>query len=109
MPNTYEDRGIIKWAPFDALVGFHGLLNELKDQLSRRERPVLSDDDYEALNRHLMQAINERCMTSIHYFTKGHIRQLYGRITKVDFTFKTITVDHQKTLSAQDLIAIECL
>ena len=30
MNNTYVDRGIIKWAPFDGLAGFNDLYKQLK-------------------------------------------------------------------------------
>lgn len=109
MHNTYQDRGIIKWAPFDALVGYHGLLNDLKEKMGRKERPVLSDDDYESLNRNLNLALEAHKITSIYYFKKGYIHQLYGYITKADFIKRRIIIDHQYIILADDLISIECI
>ena len=106
---SYKDRGIMKWAPFDALVGFHGLLNDLKQKLGQIERPLLSDDDHETLNRQLALAVDSSCLVNIYYFKNGYIQQQYGHITKVDFVFKKIILDGCIKISANDMIAIACL
>ncbi len=72
MDNTsYQDRGIIKWAPFDALVGYHSLLKELRHRLGKSERPILSDDQYEEFNRKLNMSWVKKQLIIIHYFEDG--------------------------------------
>jgi thioredoxin-related protein len=107
MDNTYKDRGIIKWAPFDALSGYQGLLNTLKYRLGQKEKPTLSDDDYEQLNKDLLQALEKQTFVTIYYFKKGYIHYISGYMTKADFIFKCIVVNRQTKLLAHDIIAIE--
>ncbi len=84
MLKTYVDRGIIKWNAFDALVGYSSMLEEMRYRLGKKERPVLSDDDYEQLNRDLINAMQNRLEIEIRYFHDGYARFTYGTIKRVD-------------------------
>ena len=88
--HKYIDRGIIKWAPFDALVGYSSLLNELRYKLGKKAKPVLSDDQYEELNRKLNLAYHHQLEIEIEYFYDGYIKVSYGVIKKLDFIHKRI-------------------
>ena len=58
MPSAYIDRGIIKWAAFDALSGYHSMLKEMQHRLGKKAKPILSDDEYELLNLNLQKPMN---------------------------------------------------
>lgn len=47
----YKDRGIIKWAPFDALVGFNDLIKEMLNNKNKIEKPILNEDRLEKMDR----------------------------------------------------------
>jgi hypothetical protein len=106
MPSRYVDRGIIKWAPFDALVGYHSLLEEMKHRLGKKDKPILSDDDFEELNRKLILALKETKEIEIRYFQDGYIHSTFGTIKKVDYTKKQLVLTTCETLAAADIVEI---
>lgn len=107
--SIYRDRGIIKWAPFDALVGFHSLLKELKYRLNRQEQPILSDDQYERLNQTLKIAIENHYFVSIHYYQDGYIQSIAGYIQKVDWINRKIILEGRFSISASHILEIEMI
>jgi hypothetical protein len=107
MPSTYVDRGIIKWNAFDALVGYHSMLEEMKYRLGKKERPSLSDDTYEELNRKLNNAIAKANDVEIKYYHDGYLRHTFGHINRVDYQNKIIILSTFEKLNAEDIIDIE--
>ena len=48
--SEYKDRGIVKWAPFDALIGHSAMLENMIYNLSKKQKNSLSDDEYEDMS-----------------------------------------------------------
>lgn len=109
MLSTYHDRGIIKWAAFDALSGFNPMLKEMKHRLGETTKPILSDDDYETLNRTMQNAILDNHEISLTYFESGYSKTTFGRIKKIDYNTKIITLSTLEKISALDILRIELL
>ena len=109
MPSTYVDRGIIKWNAFDALVGYSSMLEEMKYRLGKKDKPVLSDDDYEELNRSLVSAWKDHQEVELKYFHDGYVRTTYGIIDSLDFTQKEIRLSTYETFKAEDIIRLSIL
>ena len=55
--SKYVDRGIIKWSPFDGLAGFNDLFTELRNRLTKMDKPTLLEDRLEELDRKLKAAL----------------------------------------------------
>ncbi len=106
MLNHYVDRGIIKWSAFDALVGYHSMLEEMKYRLGKKEKPILSEDQLEELNRKLQEARMNDLEFELKYFHDGYIRYTFGKIKKIDFSSKTIILSTMERLHAEDIIEI---
>ena len=105
--NTYVDRGIIKWAPFDALVGYHSLIQELKYRLGKKDRPILSDDQYEEMNRKLQIAVYQNLEIEIEYYKDGYTRATLGTIKKIDWIQHLIILSTFEKIYAHDIINIQ--
>ncbi|PKK98215.1 MAG: hypothetical protein CVV57_08090 [Tenericutes bacterium HGW-Tenericutes-2] len=104
--NHYVDRGIIKWAPFDALVGYHSMIKELKYRLGKKEKPILSDDQYEEMNRKLQLALNQNLEIEIEYYTDGYMRSTFGRIKKIDWIYQIIILSTFEKIDAKNILEI---
>ena len=104
--NTYVDRGIIKWSPFDALVGYHSLIQELKYRLGKQDRPILSDDQYEEMNRKLQIAVYQNLEIEVEYYKDGYTRFSLGTIRKIDWIQHVIILSTFEKISAHDIINI---
>ncbi|MDY0294319.1 MAG: YolD-like family protein [Acholeplasmataceae bacterium] len=106
MPSTYHDRGIIKWAPFDALVGYGAMIRELKLRLNRIEKPQLSDDQYDEMNQKLVLALHQDLEISISYYEDGFIRTTWGKIKKIDRVNQLIILTPLERIKAYNIIDI---
>jgi len=104
--NKYVDRGIIKWAAFDALVGYHSMLEEMKHRLGKKEKPTLSEDALDELNRKLQEAIQKDSEIEVHYFHDGYTRFTFGKITKVDYNSRLIFLSTKEKFLAEDILEI---
>lgn len=103
----YKDRGIMKWAPFDALTGFNELIKDLKHKLGKKEKPELLEDRLEELDRTLKKAIKEHQTLMVEYFHDGYIITTHGHIAKVDFHHKLVQLDTKEVIRIDDIINLE--
>jgi hypothetical protein len=104
--STYVDRGIIKWAPFDALVGFHGILQEMRHQMFKSDKPTLSEDQYAELNQKLNLAFNLQLEIQVSYFSDGYVKTTFGFIKKLDWINRTLMFSHYEKIQADDILEI---
>ncbi len=107
MHSVYKDRGIIKWAAFDALAGFNSMLGEMRHRLRKIKKPILSEDDFDIFNRKMNQALSENLDISITYYEKGYFKLTFGKIKKVDYINKLVILDTLEKIQALDIINIE--
>lgn len=109
MPSAYIDRGIIKWAAFDALNGYHSMLKEMQHRLGKKDKPILSDDDYEQLNRNIKEAYINKQEIELKYYSDGYIKVTYGKIAKTDYVNKIIKLSTYETVLAEDIVSLEII
>lgn len=109
MPSPYVDRGLIKWAPFDALNGYSSMLKEMRYRLRKQEKPILSNDQYEELNRHMQEAIVNDEEVEIQFFDCGYIKVSYGKIKKLDFVYKIVVLTTDEKIRAADIISVDLI
>ncbi|MCF7923927.1 MAG: YolD-like family protein [Candidatus Izimaplasma sp.] len=107
MPSRYIDRGIIKWAPFNALNGYSTMLKEMKFRTRKNKKPILSDDEYQTLNLNIQQAIRENLEVEIEYYENGYIKYGFGKIKKLDFIHKLLILSTNEKIPAIDVLSLE--
>lgn len=105
----YKDRGIIKWAPFDALNGFHEALRLHKYNINKKERPILSEDQFTTMNVTLMESLRNKSEIEIYYFEDGYIKNIFGHIKKIDYIFKNISLDNNIKIEIDDIVDLNNL
>lgn len=99
------DRGIIKWLPFDALIGYKNAILKLKEKREKIKEPILSIDQIEILNKTLNNAVRNMKNVRVYYYQKGLIYYLVGQIKKVDYIYKKIKID-DLWLTADSIVEI---
>ena len=105
--NSYQDRGIIKWMPFDALSGFGQLIYELTHTHLKKTPPMLLDDQLNELDYLLQEAFrHKRELTMIYYKNHAYI-QTTAWIRSLDFIHKTINLSTGERVAAKHVIYIE--
>ena len=102
----YKDRGIIKWAPFDALVGFKELINKMHYNRNKKPKPILSSDQLENMDYLLQEALIKKLELVFDYYEDGYIKTVYGKIKKVDQINQLIILNNNLKLTVNSITNI---
>ena len=85
-----NDRGIIKWQPFDSLFSSA----EIKDFINKKnniiKKPILSEDQKIFKEEKILEAYHENIMANITIFSNNRIYQINKKILKIIFVNKKI-------------------
>lgn len=100
-------RGMVKWLPFKSLVGQEKYIEELKNEKSKAERPILSEDQKEEINDVLISLLKNESVV-ITYFNNGRIISKEEIFIKCDLNnrriyFKNISFDINNLLKIKKL------
>lgn len=89
-----SDRGMKKWAPFNALESQQDEVHKIIQEKQRVPFPTLSDEQIEEINYFLSTYDNEECIIQFYY--DGFIKIIQGTIIKIDINNKFIkTLNHK--------------
>jgi len=105
--SNYKDRGIMKWAPFDALEGHGAMLEELIYNMMKKEKSSISEDSYNEIESELKKALSKESYVSIDYYKEGYVLKTYGKIKKIDEINKALVLDTQETINFIDVLNLE--
>ena len=89
-----QDRGYIKWAPFNSLFNDNKLLNEIKSKKEKINKPILSNDQIEYLNEKIFEAYTNHLKVNIDIYKDQKINRLTGYINNINSNKKCITFNN---------------
>lgn len=96
-------RKMVKWAPFVSLKEQTIYLNKLKQERLKVSRPLLSEDEMNAINDVLVNYHGQKL--TITYYDQGFVKEVETTIRKIDpYQKKVITPEVE--LSFDDLIRL---
>jgi len=81
---TYNDRKMLKWLPFEALEAQGEMFDELYDAYGKEERPLLSEDQCAAMQYAVEEAYLRNKPLRIRYFEHGRRHEYCGKVTNID-------------------------
>lgn len=102
----YKDRGIMKWAPFDALSGFTKLIGELKHNRNKVERPIFTQDVLDEFTITINEAMTTNVDVEIEYYEDGYFKKNVCKIRAVNMLLKTIILESNIILNMIDVTNI---
>lgn len=105
----YKDRGIIKWAPFDALKGFSEAIYNYQYNKGKKAKPVILEDQLEIMDYTIKKAINNNLEVMIYYYSDGYIKNFYSYVKKVDIIKRVISFDNNVKLKIEGIIDVKLL
>lgn len=100
----YKDRGIIKWAPFDALVGFHGEIAKMIYNQNKIEQPILAEDRLYEMDLTIKEAINFNKELQIDYYEDGYIKTIVDYVLKIDLYEQKVILKSRYSLDLSSII-----
>lgn len=104
----YKDRGIIKWAPFDALIGFNQMIADIKYKMGKKDKPILSEDHLEHMNRQIRFAVEKKEEVRLNYYEDGYFYEVFGHIKYVDMIKKIIVLSVNQEIYLENIMNIYC-
>ena len=93
-----------QWMPFNSL--FNG--NEEKDKIVviNKKKPILSEEQIEAIENKIIEAFTEQVPVEIIHYKKYNYISSKGIITKINSVRKTITLNNDEILYFANIIKI---
>lgn len=104
--SEYKDRGIIKWAPFDALNGHTAIIEELIFNLNKKQKREISVDDYNEFDRIVKKAIKDNETICVDYFDNGYTYSTFGKIKKIDQNNKIMVLDTNESICFDSVMKV---
>lgn len=86
-----QDRGYIKWEPFNSVISDKVILNDLSNKRNIVEKPTLSEDQINYLNDYIFEAYTNHLKVNLYIYNNFKIIKLIGFINNINITKKYIT------------------
>lgn len=95
-----------RWAPFNAVIDGDKAIKEILDRKSYIQKPILSEEMIEEIEREILTSYNEKTSITLKYYNNGKISETEGIITKLDPINKKITINSTFSLFFPSIIEI---
>jgi len=105
---TYNDRGMLKWLPFEALEAQAEYHEDLRERLAEEERPLLSEDQCAAMQYAVEEAWMKKRPLGVVHFDNGRRSKKEGHLSGIDMEQRLLFVDGVP-LAFDDLVDIRVL
>ena len=101
-----EDRGIIKWQPFNSLINGNAIINSLLKEKAKIKKPIISEEEKNEIEAKIIDAYFTQITVNITYYKDGNVIKVEGKIKKIDQVYKLVYLNELKLLFSQ-IISIE--
>lgn len=101
-----KDRGIIKWQPFNSIVGEKELINSLLKEKQKIKKPILSLEQQRKIEEKLVEAYYEQIPVTLKIYKNGLVYQFTSNILSMDYVFKKITLKTGKIILFQQILEV---
>lgn len=101
-----EDRGMIKWQPFNSLINGNEVINSILKEKEKIKKPIISEEEKNEIEAKIIDAYFTQIIVNITYFKNGNLTKVEGRIKKIDQVYKLVYLNELKLLFNQ-IISIE--
>lgn len=102
-----NDRGMIKWMPFNSVVPCNVIKNEMAKKKSINIMPSLSEDQINDICDKITYAYHNKCLIDITYFYNGNIFNKKGKIKIINIDKHKLLLDDNKYIYFSQIIKIK--
>ena len=89
-----QDRGYIKWAPFNSLINDKDIIKEKEQVVKKVNKPILSEDQLSYINDKVMDAYTNHYKVNISIYKNENIININGFINNINTFKKLITFNN---------------
>lgn len=93
--NIPQGRGMIKWAPFAVMPEQYERIKAFIEDQNKITMPSLSEDQFNILNRRLIEKYTTHQLAMISYFKNGAIHSITAYIKRIDTLNQYITISNE--------------
>ncbi len=101
-----NDRGMIKWAPFNSVINGSQVIKEIKFEKSKINKPILSEEQIANLEEKIITAYAGNSVIKLYFYKNEHINIIDGKITKLDSVNKKIIINNKTSIYFNNIIDI---
>jgi len=87
-----NDRGMIKWAPFSAVIPGTSLVREIELKRQRIKKPCLDEDKVMEIEKDILEAYNNQDNVKLKIYRDGRLYVKEGKIIHLDGISKIIVM-----------------
>ena len=102
-----NDRGMMKWQPFDSLGNSARMKKEIARSKNKKEMPLLSEDQLSKINTKIQEAYFNFSDIKITYFFNNNIITKKVKIKKIDYNLKQLILSDNTKLFYKQVINVE--
>ena len=99
-----SDRGMKKWAPYKALIEQEPILNKLRKEKTKVDKPRISSDEAENINDILVNYHGEEL--EIQYYRDGYVFNKVITIRKIDVLNKKLLINQQGVIYFNEIVSL---
>jgi len=89
-----QDRGYIKWAPFNSVMNGDKIIKEINKEKSKINKPTLSEDQTEFINEKIFEAYTNHLKVNLYIYKNENIEKIIGFINNINIPKKYITFNN---------------
>ncbi len=101
-----KDRGIIKWMPFNSIIGEKQMIEKLVKEKQKIKKPILSLEQQKEIEDKLLEIFYEQIESTFKIYQNGFIITLKTKIKSMDYAYKKIELENHKTILFTQIIEI---
>ncbi len=102
----HNDRGIIKWLPFESLTPSKNVIDSILYEKSKIKKPILSLEQQQEIEERLVEAFYEQIEITFKIYKNGYIKIITSSILKIDTIYKKIILKNKMKLFFNQIIEI---
>lgn len=102
-----EDRGIIKWVPFESVVPNKLVIKSILEEKKKVSKPTLSEEEETIIEEKIIDAYYSETIITIYYYKNGFIKNITSKIKKIDQIYKMIYLVNNTRLLFNQILDIE--
>lgn len=101
-----NNRGIIKWLPFNSILGQKELIAKLEKEKKKIKKPILSFDQQLEIEEKIIEAFYEQILVTLKIYKNGFIYTYTSSILQIDTIYKKITLKNGQKIFFNQIISI---
>lgn len=101
-----NDRGMIKWQPFNAVVSGNSIINSVMAKKNKKDMPILSDDQLNNIQEKIFYSWETKDKIMVVYFKNGNYYKNQGYVIDIKINQKKIVFDNGLNLFFSQIIKI---